>query len=89
MPANGNAVSKSDIIMIPFGILWCGFAVFWELSAIESGIPFMMIWGIPFVAAGLYLLIGSVIHQAYRRNKTLYAITDRRVIVICGNDIAP
>ncbi len=87
-PAAGNVLNKSDAIMIPFSIFWCGFAIFWVLGMLASGAGFMAIFGIPFVAVGIYLVFGRFIHQAYRRKKTEYIITNNRIIVACGNDIS-
>jgi hypothetical protein len=71
--------------MIPFSLLWGGFAVFWEFSVIRNGGPvFFMIWGVPFVLMGLYITIGRFFADARQRARTYYALTDQRVVIIAG-----
>jgi hypothetical protein len=38
--------------------------------------------GLPFVAIGLYFIFGRFIYKAYRKRRTVYAVTDRRVMEI-------
>jgi len=84
-PRKGFLLKASDGYMIPFSLLWCGFAVFWEWSALKDGGPFFFkLWGIPFVAVGLYLVAGRFVVDALIREKTLYAVTNQRVIIVSG-----
>ena len=73
-----------------FGILFGGFAVFWTCMALfgvrqtgEAG-PMRLLfplWGLPFILVGLSMLCSPLwgLRQAKR---TLYAVTDRRAIII-------
>ncbi len=72
----------ADAFMIPFSLMWVGFAVFWEISILRTPVPgFFAIWGIPFVAMGLYITVGRFIVDSWRRARTHYAVTSDRVII--------
>ena len=74
-----------DVFMIPFSLMWGGFAFFWEATVLHQSVPgFFALWGIPFVAMGLYLIVGRFFVDAYRRSRTWYGLTDQRVLIIGG-----
>lgn len=82
---------KEDIYMIPFSLLWGGFAIFWEAGVTgfwgtsrsgHAGPLFMIIWGIPFVVIGQYIIWGRFFYAAWLKKRIHYAVTDRRVIVV-------
>jgi hypothetical protein len=73
---------RVDLYLVPFSLMWGGFAIFWESAAIISGDPFFFIWGIPFVAFGLYFIAGRFFVKARRKRRTYYAVTDRRVLSV-------
>ena len=82
-PVRGPRFSSTDILLVPFSLLWGGFAVFWETTVILSRAPFFFrLWGIPFVLVGLYIVAGRFFFDAFVRRNTAYAITDRRVLII-------
>jgi hypothetical protein len=84
-PRQGLMLRPRDTFMIPFSILWCGFAIFWESSVLSQSAPgFFALWGIPFVAAGLYFVFGRFLYDAFVRSGTFYALTDRRVLISAG-----
>lgn len=83
-PEKGRLFTGTDFFVIPFSVFWLGFALFWELAAIDSGIPFMMLWGLPFISIGVYLLFGRFIHKAYLRTRTFYVITNKKLIIKRG-----
>lgn len=71
--------------MIPFGLMWCGFAIFWEYTAVTDRAPlFFILWGVPFVAAGLHFVFGRFFVEARQRESTSYGVTGQRVIIVSG-----
>ena len=68
-PDASVAFHKEDLFLIPFSLLWGGFAIFWEAGVLGfwgqscPAVPwtFGMIWGIPFVLVGQYLILGAVL----------------------------
>ena len=84
-PGQGVRFSSMDIFLIPFSIIWfCGI-IFWEVTAIKSGAPIlMMIFGIPFILAGLFFTVGRFIYDVRRRANTIYGISNNRIIIKSG-----
>ena len=84
-PPGGLRLRPADALMIPFSLLWAGFAVSWEFSVVRTGAPFFFrLWGIPFVLVGVYVVAGRFFVDAYARTRTFYALTNQRIIILSG-----
>ena len=94
MPKQGTIFKGSDIFMVPFSLLWGGFAIFWEYMALtiapnaqnapEGFALIFPLFGIPFVVIGLYMVFGRFIYDSKKRGKTFYGLTDQRAIIVSG-----
>ena len=87
-PPQGIMLRQTDWTLIPFSLLWGGFAICWECAA--CGVfgrgrfnPCPATFGLPFVAVGLYIIVGRFFYDAWERSRTWYALTDRRALILC------
>ena len=83
-PKTGILFRSTDVFIIPFSLMWGGFAIFWELSVIRTRILLFELWGIPFVLVGLFMIVGRFFYDAKKRGNTIYGITDDRIIIKSG-----
>ena len=90
-PKQGLALSGKDALLIPFSLMWGGFAIFWNaavwLAPFSNGTGdgpgvFFKLWGLPFLLIGLYLIFGRFLHDAYLRKRLFYAVSDSRVMIL-------
>ncbi len=87
-PDSGIIFTDTDKALIPFSVFWLAFSVFWEVTALSAGAPgFFALFGLPFVAIGVYMLIGRFFADARRRAKTAYVVTNKKIIRLSGNKI--
>jgi hypothetical protein len=84
---------REDWGVIPFSLMWGGFAIFWLLGAsglwdIWQNKPshrfelFGIIWGTPFVLVGQYFIWGRFVHHRWKKKHTYYALTSRRALIV-------
>ena len=87
-PGPGSIFAPGDIFFVPFSVAWCGFAIFWEVTAITGGAPFFFcLFGVPFVMIGLYMVAGRFFWRAHTLRKTRYVITNKRIFRARGNRV--
>lgn len=87
-PGQGLRLQSSDKFLVPFSLLWGGFAIFWESGVIATRAPiFMKLWGIPFVLVGLYLIVGRFFWDSWIRSQQIYALTNQRLVTLRGKSL--
>lgn len=80
--------APADRLLVPFSLVWGGFALFWEASVIVAatrgvdGTLFFVLFGVPFVLVGVYFVFGRFLYKRWRKKRTTYAVTNRRVLSI-------
>jgi hypothetical protein len=78
----------SDLFLVPFSLMWGGFAIVWETLALTSGAPiFFVLWGIPFVVVGQFLIWGRFLALRWDKTRTTYAVTNQRLLILRGRSL--
>jgi hypothetical protein len=81
---------SDDWYLIPFSLFWVAFTSFWEWGVSghfgkqpDSGPSlFMMVWGIPFILVGQYLLWGRYLYDGWLKRRTYYGVTSKRILIV-------
>ena len=78
---------RNDLFLVPFSLLWCGFAIFWEVSVLREGTApwFFVLFGGVFVLIGLFFVAGRFVLKRARKARTGYAVTDQRSFLVVGS----
>jgi hypothetical protein len=88
-PAQGLRLRRSDLYLIPFGLGWCVFGVLFLWGAFKVGSAQALWFGLPFglcsVVIGLFIVIGRHFFDAWVRARTIYGLTDRRLVIVSNN----
>ena len=72
---------RPNPFVVIFMLFWFGCAVFWTVTASAEG-GFFGLFGIPFLLIGGYMLYTLFIGQKKQLSETVYAVTDRRAIIL-------
>lgn len=93
-PKRGFVLRNQDLMLIPFSLVWSGIAFtgfFSSISRVKSitdleavlahSNPMFLLVTTIFAFMGIYLVIGRFFHDAWRRSRQIYAVTDRRVMI--------
>ncbi|MEM8647427.1 MAG: hypothetical protein AAGF86_13925 [Pseudomonadota bacterium] len=69
--------------MIPFSLIWCGFAIFWQVEAYTSDAPlmFLLVGGF-FVVIGLHITVGRFVMDILERRRTYYGLSGERALIV-------
>lgn len=82
-PCRGPILRPVDLFLIPFSLLWAGGVIVWNVIAWTRGADLLFrLFGIPFLLFGLYITVGRFLIDVILRRRMLYAVTDRRVLIM-------
>jgi hypothetical protein len=84
-PYAGLILRPIEMVLIPFSLFWAGFTIFWNVEAwtinANADLPFKL-FGLPFLAAGLYITFGRFLLDMRLRRRLVYLVTDRRILIL-------
>ena len=85
-PDTGLILRPIETFLIPFSLLWGGFALFWNIAvwrAPTDDISFKL-FGLPFLVAGLYITVGRFAVDIAKRRSLRYRVTNQRILISSG-----
>ena len=88
-PDPGVIFTAADAYLEPFYVIWTSSAVFAFFNFQGSpGAGFAAVIPLLFMVIGIYLVFGRFAVKAAGKRRTAYAVTDRRVLVVRGSNVA-
>ncbi|MEA3041148.1 MAG: hypothetical protein QOC65_637 [Sphingomonadales bacterium] len=84
LPKQGLLLRSSDLYLVPFSLFFVGFALLWNQGVWEWGdTPFLFaVAGVALLLGAAYVSLGRFLVDAVVRAKLLYAVTDRRIVIL-------
>lgn len=88
VPSRGLILRPIDVFLIPFSLVWGGFAMFWnnDVWKTDADLSFKL-FGLPFLFIGLYVTIGRFFVDIAIRRNTSYYVTNRRIIITRASNL--
>lgn len=84
---DGLLLTRYDILAVPFSFVWIGLLAVAGTVTLQHKQYVALVPIALFFLIGLYLLAGRFVTKAGMRNKTLYAVTDHRVVEKIGGGL--
>ena len=88
-PRQGIVFRLIDLLLVPFSMLWGGFALVWEYMVVtqmpfnDGGVALIFpVAGFLFSLVGLYMIAGRFVADRYCRAHLAYGITDKRAVIV-------
>ena len=82
-----NHDSMHKVGTIIGGVFFVGFSLLWTAMALAVGAGVMSLVGLAFAAVGIFVIFGGSISQKRKLKNCYYAVTDRRILILCGNEV--
>ncbi len=79
-PDGAVVLRAKNIMLLVFGLIFAGFALFWMVLAANAGGWFWM-FGLIHFSVGVGIIWSAVYWSAYRRRRSWYTLTDRRAFI--------
>ncbi len=82
-PARGLRLTRRDLMLVPFSMVWLSFVIFWNIGVGHSDgapLPFRL-FGLLFLLIGLFFFVGRFLVDAWLRGRTRYVLTGRRAAI--------
>lgn len=84
-PKQGLGLRSYDVLPVLFATIWFSVFLFiFVLGPVRSGQPFSLLFGLPFLAFGLFIGFGRLLWEALLRTRTQYAVTTNRALIQSG-----
>jgi hypothetical protein len=84
-PEPYHLFNGSDIILIPFSLVWCAFLINAYVNVFSSPtkhfVGIFLLFTSAFVLVGAYMLFGRFIYKVWKKKKTFYVITNKRALI--------
>lgn len=81
-PETGLRLKPKALTTSAFGVFFLGFALFWTyMAGSAGGSGIFPMFGLPFIAIGLWLVLGTHVYDMYRRARTHYTLTSKRAFI--------
>ena len=85
-PDPAKHFTVADLFLVPFSLFWTGLPLSSFIGELgDGGSVGSVLPLLPFVVIGLYLTAGRFVWKAYRKRRTVYGVTDRRVLTVVGD----
>lgn len=92
-PRQGLFIQPQHVFSFLFGLVWSSILYSILKPALENAIRgdafywIFVLFGVPFVLVGVYMLVGQPFADARRRRITTYALTNQRVLLSVGKKL--
>jgi hypothetical protein len=76
--------TPADLYLVPFTLLWAWFSIAFFVQELDRSPadPVTRVIAPLFAVVGLYAVVGRFFYVRYRKRRTCYAVTDKRVLVL-------